>query len=269
MNTVDITVICSVKNGENTISDTIESIISQTKTNWEFIIVDDGSTDNTVKVINYYVNKDPRIKLLDFGNIGRGHALNMAVKTGMGKYIANIDADDPSHPQRLEIQYELMEKNSNFSVLSTNYLLISDKEKPLWSPIVSRKAKVKDITDKVFIRNPVIHSSVMVRREILIDVGLYSESRKSLYDYELWLRIVGGSYKIGYIDEKLSSKRFHENQSYENKNRINYLKDIFFLQKNAIKNSKTKKIKYLGIYLKLLYGLIPQRIRKIVLSSVK
>ncbi|XBO89188.1 glycosyltransferase family A protein [Bacillus paranthracis] len=80
---VEITVICSVKNGEKTIGTTIESIIKQSFKEWEFIIVDDGSTDNTSQIIESYVQKDSRIKLFVSGGIGRGRALNLAIKKVM------------------------------------------------------------------------------------------------------------------------------------------------------------------------------------------
>ncbi|PDY79664.1 glycosyltransferase family 2 protein [Bacillus cereus] len=266
---VEITVICSVKNGEKTIGTTIESIIKQSFKEWEFIIVDDGSTDNTSQIIESYVQKDSRIKLFVSGGIGRGRALNLAIKKSNGKYIANIDADDPSHPQRLEIQYQVMKNCKDFSVLSTNYLLISNYEDPSWTNISLSNTEVKDITHNIYTRNPVIHSSVLMKKEALIEVGLYSEDRTSLFDYELWLRLVGDSHMIGYIDNVLASKRFHQNQSYENKKRMKYLKDILALQKGALKDSKGKSSAYINIYLKFLYGLLPQDIRRIIIGILK
>src|SRR5699024_5738845 len=104
MNLELISIICTVRNGEKTISKTIDSILEQSYENWEFIIVDDGSTDKTIDILNEYKIKDKRIRVVSTGIIGRGKALNKAVSKANGNYLCNIDADDLMHPEKLSIQ---------------------------------------------------------------------------------------------------------------------------------------------------------------------
>src|SRR5690625_519263 len=100
----DISIICTVKNGEKTIKETLKSVIDQTLKNWEFIIVDDGSEDNTLNILKTIEKTDARFKIVKTSGIGRGKALNLALHYSKGKYVANIDADDLMHPQKLSIQ---------------------------------------------------------------------------------------------------------------------------------------------------------------------
>jgi glycosyltransferase involved in cell wall biosynthesis len=262
-----ISVVCSVKNGENTIGLTIESIINQSFKDWEFIIVDDGSTDNTSLIINEYAKQDMRIKFIKTDGVGRGNALNLAIKNSKGYYIANIDADDPSHPQRLEFQYLALKKNKEFSLVSTNYSLISGDEDPYWENIDCTSIdniKVIDITHNLIRNNPINHSSILVKKKDLENVGLYDVDRQCLFDYDLWIRLAQHSYRLGYINQKLSTKRFHKNQSFENKKRLNYLQESLKLQKRAIINLNGNVLDYLFAYGRFVYGLLPQNVRKLL-----
>ena len=97
----ETSVICTVKNGAQTIASVIESIQAQTLKQWEFVIVDDGSTDETREIVGKYASADNRIKLIQTPGIGRGRALNLAIAQSNSECIANIDADDPSHQNQV------------------------------------------------------------------------------------------------------------------------------------------------------------------------
>lgn len=113
-----VTIIVTVYNGENTIISTINSILKQTYTNIEIIIIDDYSTDETWKIINNIAKGDSRVKI--YKNIvkGRARALNLAIERSSGRYIANIDADDLSHPERIARQVDFLKKNKQFGFVS-------------------------------------------------------------------------------------------------------------------------------------------------------
>lgn len=268
---MEISVICTVKNGEAMLEETVKSIIDQTFTNWEFIIVNDGSTDHTSAMLNTLANKDSRIKIIETTGIGRAKALNLAIQSAAGKYLANIDIDDPSHPMRLEIQYNTFQNQPSYACLFTESLFLWEDEKPNWKhPDIGYKdLPIEDVSDVLYKYNPLNHSSFFIERKLLQSIGKYDDTRESLLDYELWLRINRLGYKIGNIKVQLSSKRIHGNQSFESKKRIRYLKAI-----RELKITNTKILKYAVFYKTLadmgfIYGLLPQMFRSKIKKTYK
>lgn len=230
-----ISVICTVKNGESTIGDTIESVLNQTYKKIEFIIIDDGSKDNTVDILNSFIERDNRIKLFVTEGIGRAKALNKALKNSKGEFIANIDADDMFHPQKLEIQMKTFNELKGYFLVSTNSKIIYDDEVPDWDHIkINNNLETETITKKLLIKNIISHPSVIMRREYLKELGGYNEKRTSQLDYDLWLRAYTNKYKMSNVNQELVAKRIHSKQSFENKNRLKYTY-----------NSMTLKLKYL------------------------
>lgn len=257
---IDVSIITTVKNGENTIRHTIDSVINQIMTNWEFIIVDDGSTDNTLKIIQMYADGDSRIKVISTEGIGRGFALNLAIKHSSAKFITNLDADDVIHPNKLGIQYNFMTKNKNFFLISTNSVIIYSNDSPKWREINANNTNVIRLNEKNLKKNQINHSSVMYKKEDIINIGGYQNIRKSQYDYELWLRADAKGYNLGKLSLPLVAKRVHKNQSFESK-RVGQLTRSVLLQSKYILISK--KI-YLLIYPigRLMLGVLPFNLRQ-------
>jgi len=255
-----ISIICTVKNGEATIKDTIESVLAQTMRVWEFIIVDDGSDDQTLNIMQEYQRKDNRIKVIATSGIGRGKALNLSVDNAKGDYIINIDADDLMHPQKLEVQYNIMKVNQKYFLLSTNSHIIYTEDTIDWEEINAKNIKIQDVTRKNLIKNQVNHSSVMMRKDILVELGKYSEDRRSQFDYELWLRAGYMGYKIGKINRQLVAKRIHSEQSFESK-RLGHLSRSIKLQTSFI--LKSKKV-YLLVFPigRIIMGILPFKARQ-------
>ncbi|MBO9130004.1 glycosyltransferase [Bacillus sp. 165] len=255
-----VSVICSVKNGESIIEETIQSIQHQTFQDWEFIIVDDGSTDDTKKIVSKYISEDNRIRLIPTEGIGRAEALNLAVSHANGEYIANIDADDPSHPMRIQYQYQAFQEYPDYALVAADYILILDEQKVDW-PQVEEKLNITPLNQQLPYYNPIHHSSVMMQRAALIKAGSYNTGLSSLLDYELWVRLASNHYKLGKLTLPLSSKRIHSNQSFENKKRMKYLMQSFRIQQMAIKSLKGSLPATISMYLRFLYGILPQRLR--------
>ena len=105
---IKVSVVMSVFNGKNWLKYSIESILNQTFRDFEFIIVDDGSTDSSIDIMNFYKSKDKRIKIISKKNTGLADSLNIAIKSAKSEWIARIDCDDKSDIHRLEKQYLLM-----------------------------------------------------------------------------------------------------------------------------------------------------------------
>jgi glycosyltransferase involved in cell wall biosynthesis len=118
-----VSIIMSVYNGESFIAPSVESILKQSYQNFDFIVVDDGSTDRTAIILKSF--SDPRLKILtNEKNVGQTRSLNLGLKVAQGKYIARQDADDISKPDRLGLQIEFMEQYGNVGLLGTDYEIV-------------------------------------------------------------------------------------------------------------------------------------------------
>lgn len=213
---MNISIITTVKNGSNYILETLENVKLQTFKKFEHIIVDDGSTDDTVEKIIMFKseNVDYNLHLFQPGNLGRGKALNFAISKAKFDWIAIIDADDFWHPQKLEKQIELIKKNPYIDLLSTETKLYFDTFNQLIFNPINDLGELKYFKRNDFLRtNHINHSSVLIRREIC----LYDENRKSQFDLELWLRLSKNQNIIAKSNLLLSYRRIHQQQSFEGK----------------------------------------------------
>ncbi len=181
-----VSVVLSVYNGEKYLAEAIESILAQTMSEWELVIVDDGSTDSSPDIIKCY--KDSRIKVTTQKNRGLAPALNTGIFQAQGKYVARMDADDISLPQRLEKQVEFMEKYSFCSVLGSNALIIDMKGKYLYTSNVPVTGE--EIISQLHTQSPFFHSSVIFRKDDFVQCGGYFEKiRHHFEDYILWQKM--------------------------------------------------------------------------------
>lgn len=255
----------TVKNGAPWVSDAIKSILSQTFPLWEFIIVDDGSNDDTPRILQSFARLDSRIRVIFTEGIGRGPALNLALKHARAPYVANIDADDLSHPQRLEIELNAFQKNPSFALIATDGIVFSEQQEIHWLSFHENKFQVFDITDQLMLFNPVLHSSVMIAREAVLAVGGYNEKLKNNLDYDLWVRLATVGFRLGLLNLRLIGKRIHSHQSFETSQHLRYVLSGIRIQHQAIRNHQTpKRLKlkaWLFLFLRIGWGLLPKRIR--------
>jgi glycosyltransferase involved in cell wall biosynthesis len=199
-----ISVIMSIYNGEKYLREAIESILNQTFTDFEFIIVNDGSTDNSLEIIQSY--DDKRIKIINNEkNIGLTKSLNKAIKQARGEYIARQDADDISLPNRFEEQLKYFEEHPEVALLGTSVYLIDENGKILGKHIVLAKPGIKDL----FNGNQFNHGSVMFKKDVADDSGGYNELFRYVQDYELWLRIAK-YYEVRNLTQILYKLRSHD-----------------------------------------------------------
>ncbi|MDL5039750.1 glycosyltransferase family 2 protein [Heyndrickxia coagulans] len=196
-----VTVLMPVYNGEKYLREAIESILNQTYKNFEFLIIDDGSTDNSKQIIKSY--KDSRINLVSNGrNLKLINSLNKGIDLSSGKYIARMDCDDISMPRRLEKQVNFMEKNKDVIMCGTGVKILESKWKRTF-PITGWE----NIKYKLLIENCIYHPSVMIRTDVLKDNRIYYDSRFiHAEDFELWQRI-SKKYKIENIRKPLLKYR--------------------------------------------------------------
>lgn len=175
----------SVYNGEKYLTEAIDSILQQTFTDFEFLIINDASEDNSVNIITSY--KDHRIKLVhNQENLGLAKSLNKGIKLSQGKYIARMDADDISLPERLKIQYTFMEENPNIGVCGSWVI-----QKKVSGEQIAKCAEYhEDIIANMLFNNCIAHPTAFIRKDIIIHhQQFYNENFRSSQDYEYWVRL--------------------------------------------------------------------------------
>lgn len=177
-----ISVVMSVFNGEKYVKRAIDSILSQTFVDFEFIIIDDGSSDKTLNILNEY--RDKRIKIIHHTNRGLTSSLNKAIKLSKSNYIARQDADDFSHPDRLAEQFNHFTKNPSITALATRAAIQNGK-----STYLSNFYSKVEIKRKMKFKNIFIHSTVMIKKDNFEKIGYYNESYKRSQDYDAWIRL--------------------------------------------------------------------------------
>ena len=205
--TTPVSVIMTAYNSEKTIGEAIDSIIKQTFTDFEFIIVDDGSNDRTPDIIRSY--SDKRIHYTPQTHLGRIKSLNHAVKLSKGQYIANMDSDDIALPKRLEKQVAHLESHPEIGLLGSCGIEMNEVtgvEREIHLPLND-----SDIHVSMAHFCPFIHTSVMLRKSVLDEVGIYNERLTGSEDPELWVRIAQ-KYEVANLPDFMVKKRIHTDQ---------------------------------------------------------
>ncbi len=197
-----ITILTTVYNGLPYLSESIESILSQTFTDFEFLIIDDASTDDSLKCINSY--KDSRIKVIqNTKNIGQVPSLNKGLQLANGQYIARIDQDDVSLPSRLAEQLDFMENHPEVVIVcSWEYTIDSNGKKiRTWKSNLNNYGEF--LGPILLGLCPIWHPSVMFRKEVVIGLGGFDTSYAPSEDYDLWKRIAMNRFNAAIVP------RFH------------------------------------------------------------
>jgi glycosyltransferase involved in cell wall biosynthesis len=181
-----ISVVMPVYNSAGVVGEAVESILRQTLRDFEFIIVDDGSSDATPQILSEYARRDSRIKLYTQENCGLIATLNRYCRIAPGKYIARMDADDISLPTRLEKQFRFLERHPEIGVLGTWIQDVDETRAPIieW-PVPADPVVVRWF---LFFGNCIAHPSVMMRRDLLDRLGYYRPEAIHVEDYDLWIR---------------------------------------------------------------------------------
>ena len=180
-----VSVVMPAYNAEAYIGAAMESILSQSFGDFEFLILNDCSTDGTEAIIKSY--DDPRIVYLkNEKNLGVAATLNKGLAAAQGEYIARMDADDFSLPQRFEKQVAYLDAHPEVAVLGTQVQFFSDRGDGEPFCYLGSPAQLK--IDLLF-ASAIAHPSVMLRRQVILDMGGYDRQFEGLEDYELWCRI--------------------------------------------------------------------------------
>ncbi|MDC1416920.1 glycosyltransferase [Flavobacteriaceae bacterium] len=204
MNIPKVSVIMPVYNAEKYLNETINSILNQTYGDFEFLIIDDGSTDRSFQILESYT--DPRIKLLkNDQNIGYVKTLNKLIELSTGEYIARQDNDDISFPKRLEKQVRFLDRNQDIGICGTNALIFGKINNISFFPVND-----EEIRAFMLFNSPICHPTAMLRKSLFIELDVkYDESFCPAEDYALWFKLSKKT-KIANLSKILLKYRVHD-----------------------------------------------------------
>ncbi|ELR71983.1 Glycosyl transferase, group 2 family protein [Fulvivirga imtechensis AK7] len=240
-----VSVVLPVFNAESTIERAIRSILQQTFADFELIVVDDGSTDNTTRTVQRMTSMDDRLRLFHLSRSGIARALNFGIKMSSGKYIARMDADDFSLSTRLKQQVEYLDTHTDTGLVSSLVRYKGDtvarEGYATYVNWINTIITSGEIQHKRFAESPFSHPSVMFRRHLVHRFGGYQEG-KLPEDYELWLRWLHHGVAMAKVNDYLLE--WHDYPERLSRNHSHYAYERFFLVKS----------RYLKLYLKQQFG---------------
>lgn len=204
-----VSIIMGVYNSVNTIENCINSILNQTYTDWEFIICDDCSTDNTYSFLSNLISEDKRFILLkNEKNLRLAASLNVCLKVATGEYIARMDADDESLPTRLEEQIAFLDSNMDCAVVGCNRIIFDE------SGDIGIRKSIERPTKNLLIKDtPFAHPTIIMRKKVYEDLKGYTVAKETMRaeDLDLWFRF----YEKGYIGYNIQKPLYRYHESHE------------------------------------------------------
>lgn len=234
MNEPLVSIILPVYNCGDFLHDSVLSLLEQSYSNLQIIIINDGSTDNSKNILDSFA--DSRINLISRENKGLIYTLNEALSLCDGKYIARMDGDDISHKDRIFEQVKYLEKNKDIAVLGCSANIIDMDSKTIGNRFPPRNPQ---INKSLLLFGPtLIHPSVMFNKELIGDDLYYDINAYLAEDYELWLRL-SSKYKISNVKDILFDYRYNNN-SVSNTNIEKQKKSAarIYIEKSGIKNNE-------------------------------
>ncbi|OGX15238.1 MAG: hypothetical protein A2166_00420 [Omnitrophica WOR_2 bacterium RBG_13_41_10] len=240
-----VSVIIPTYNRAHYICETIDSILAQTYRDYEIIVVDDGSTDDTRKVLQKY---DGKVRYFYQKNRGSSAARNFGISQSQGEYIAFLDDDDLWLPNKLDVQLEIIEKNLNLAFVCSGSYVINEAGENINVWKENKKSKLETFR-RLYKGNFVLTLTVLMRRRCFYDVGEFDERLIVSQDYDLWLRLAK-KYKFQYINTPLAKYRIHRNNVSKNIE-TRFLNNLMIFQEQKINkgvNFLTKRVRLAKIY---------------------
>lgn len=256
-----VSIIMAVYNGERYLKESINSILGQTFGDFEFIIVDDASADATAVLLDEYTRADERVRLVtNKENLGLTKSLNLALQKARGEYIARMDAGDTSELERFAKQVEFLDKNLDHVLIgSWAYLFNENSEKV---GVMDNETDSISIKKALIRHNPIVHSSIMVRKDILEKAGFYNETWQYAQDYELYFRLMKFG-NLANLPEHLVSYRLSPNSITRKKNN----KQISFAiqaRVKAIREGQYGILSYLWLIRPMLGLVLPYKLKELI-----
>ena len=259
MDEIVVSVIMGIYNCAETLSEAVESIRNQTYPNWELIMCDDGSKDDTYQIAKELESRDKRIKVIKNScNMGLSAALNHCLKYAQGKYIARMDGDDVSCPDRFEKQVRFLDTHQNYAIVSTPMILFDENGD--WGR--TRNGKTAPSKEDVVTGSPICHAPSMFRKECLLAVNGYTEGKRiqRVEDVDLWIKLYSLDYLCYNLDEPLYRMRNDPN-AFKRRKYIYRINSTIVRLKGCRKMSLSARC-YLKSFYPMIIGIIPSTLRR-------
>ena len=195
-----------VYNGSRWLAEAIDSVLAQTLSNFELLVIDDGSTDDTPRLLAQYADRDRRIRVLRQDHLGLVAALNRGLAEARGPLLARLDADDRALAHRFAAQLRFLTDNADFGLVGSWARKID--EDGVVRGQIRPETVPERLSEQLLRGNPFLHSSIMMRTELIRGLGGYRSAFEAAEDYDLWLRVSEHS-KVANLAEFLIEYRWH------------------------------------------------------------
>jgi len=255
-----VSVLMGVHNCADTLKEAIDSIISQTYYDWELVLCDDGSKDDTFKIAKEYEKIDPRIIVIKNQiNEGLNKTLNRCLSLASGRYVARMDGDDISLPERFQTQVDFLESQNKYDIVSSAMTFFDENGD--WG-----RNYVKEFPSKedIIAGSPICHAPVMMKKKCLDDVHGYTENNRMLRveDVNLWIKLYAKGYRCYNIQETLYRMRNDKNALYRRK--YKYRINSTYVRLLGCRMLQLGPVSYLQAFKPMVYGLVPAKLRYII-----
>lgn len=257
---VKISVVTTVFNGEAYFERAVPSILAQTLDDFEFLVVDDGSTDRTPGFLAELAARDPRVRVLSPGRVGFAKALNLAIAQAQGEYIARQDFDDLSYPERLELQAAFLDAHPGVGMVGGAYVVQDDNrgERYVRRPPQEHAALVRAMARYI----PFAHTLVTFRRAAWEQVQGYPEVN-NIVDLRMWVRFAAAGWELANLPEVVGehwvhgSSFWHQNFKYHQRQ-----KELAQVQASAVRELGLPVWMYLYPLARYFYGYLPNWVKR-------
>lgn len=256
-----VSVLLAVYNGSQYIEKTVNSVLSQTYHNFELIIVNDGSNDETRKILKQYDYENVVIAHND-NNIGQTKSLNKAFKKSQGEFIARIDCGDWMEPDRLKLQVGYLDKNLSVDILGTDCQIHNLDSHSV--SYISRPEKYQDIKTYSIFRTPVLHVSVLMRSSVFESLGGYNEKFYIAADFDLWSRAIHSGYKISNLQKVLTHYIAYHGSFASSNHEVSRIEKSLIIQSNLNKYIAKVPLDKVDKIVSYLYGLSLNNLKGVV-----
>lgn len=253
-----ISVLMGVYNCANTLEQAVEAIQAQTYQNWELILCDDRSTDDTYQVAQALAQKDSRIMLIQNDhNCGLNITLNRCLSLATGEYIARMDGDDDCVPERFEKQLRFLESHPEFDIVSSPMVLFDETGE--WGRTIEMEYPQPE---DVVTGSPICHAPVMMRKVCIDAVNGYTEDTRMLRveDVNLWIKLYAAGYRCYNIQEPLY--RMRNDQNALNRRKYKYRVNSVYVRLQGCKILHLGPKCYIKAVKPMIIGLVPAKLRQ-------
>lgn len=261
-----VSVVSTVYNGEPYFDRAIPGILSQIFADFEFVVVDDGSTDRSLEKLRDLAGRDSRVRVFSPGRLGAAAAYNYGVAQARGEYVARQDFDDRSYPDRLRLQVAFLDAHPEVGVVGSYYVLVDERrgERYVRMPPTEHKAMISAMARYI----PLAHTMATFRRRVWIEAGGYPEVN-NLIDLRFWLRVGKLGWRFANVPEILGEHYVHDASFFHQSIRyVDRQRDLARVQAQIVRELGLPRWMYLYSLGRHAYAYVPAGLKRVLRRGV-